>query len=303
MKILVSGGSGLLGTALARIMPNAYYLNSSIADLRVPIQVKSVMEHISPDVVIHLAGKVGGIQSNIKHPADYFYDNVMMNTNVLNEAQKVGCKRFIGMLSTCVYPANLPDDHYPMKEGLLHIGIPEETNLSYAYAKRMLAISVDAYNKQFGTEYSYLIPSNLYGIDDFYEPERSHFVASLIRKIHEAKESRRDNITLFGDGSGLRQFILADDLAVIIKKCIDNDIVQSFNIAPDENPSIKEIATIALKACDAEHLKINWTGEMNGVHRKDADNYKLKTIFPNFKFTSLFDGIKLSYEAYKTKTK
>jgi GDP-L-fucose synthase len=207
------------------------------------------------------------------------------------------------MLSTCVYPANLPDNHYPMKEGLLHVGMPEETNLSYAYAKRMLEVQISAYNKQFGTEYCYFVPSNLYGLEDSYNPEKSHFVAALIRKIHEAKQSGANKIQLFGSGLVHRQFLFSEDLSKIIKKCVDNDIVESFNIAPDENPTIKEIALTALKACDAEHLKIEWSGEMNGVFRKDADNSKFKTIFHDFRFTSLGEGIKLSYEAYKTQTK
>ncbi len=182
---------------------------------------------------------------------------------------------------------------------MIHQGMPEPTNRSYAYAKRMMHEHCEAINKQYGKKYCCLIPSNLYGIHDKYSSEHSHLVASLIRKIHDAKKSGEKKISLFGNGYNLRQFFFAGDLAQVIRNCIERNITETFNVAPDENLSIMEIADIALKACDAQHMRIKWDGtKPNGVYRKDADNSRMKKLFPNFRFTPLEEGIRKSYEYY-----
>jgi GDP-L-fucose synthase len=247
-----------------------------------------------PDIVIHLAAKVGGIIDNINKPAEYYTENVLMNTLLVDYAHKLGVKRFVGVLSTCIFPDVM--ETYPMKEEDLHLGPPTQTNFSYGYAKRSLAVQIDAYNKQYGTDYQYLIPCNLYGLDDKDNESNSHFITALIKKIYDANINGDDHITLFGDGTPLRQFMHADDFAKIIAYIIENKISGNFNVATSENLSIKEMAEIALDACDSNHLNIVWdTSKPNGQFRKDVSTELLKNKIPNFNPISLHQGIKLTY--------
>jgi GDP-L-fucose synthase len=292
-KILVTGGSGMVGKSLKELIPQALYISSKDCDLTNPVEVELLIKTHKPDVIIHLAAKVGGIIDNINKPAEYFDDNILMNTLLLKSAYKYGVERFIGILSTCIYPDKL--DTYPMSEEMLHLGPPTPTNFSYGYAKRSLAVQIDAYNKQYGTKYQYLTPCNLYGEHDKYG-DNSHFVAALIKKIHNAKISGDDKITLFGTGSSLRQFMYSNDLATIIKICLDNDIYENFNVATEDNISINEIAKIALKACDAEHINIEYDlTKPDGQYRKDVSIDKLKQLIPNFSAIPLYNGILETY--------
>ena len=300
-KILVTGGTGQVGKHLQEILPNATYLSSTDCDLRVKEQVYSLFKEFKPTTVIHLAAKVGGISENVSKPADYFTDNIMMNTNLVEASKDFGINQFIALLSTCIFPDVLPLDHYPMKEQMMHLGPPTKTNFSYGYAKRCMAVHIDAVNKQYGTRFQYLIPSNLYGPYDKYN-ERSHFVGALLKKIKEAKDSGKNEIVLMGDGTPLRQFTYAGDLAQVIKLCYDSGIRENFNVTTSENLSIKQIAEIALKVCDAENLKIVWTGEMSGQARKDVSGYWLSRSFPSFAFTKLETGLKKTWDILLTKT-
>lgn len=293
MEVIVTGGSGMVGRSLKEIMPEATYLSSSDFDLTKESDVVRMYSLYKPDAVIHLAAKVGGIIDNINKPSEYFVDNVMMNTLLVDYAYKFKVSRFIGILSTCIYPDKL--DKYPMKEDVLHQGPPTPTNFSYGYAKRCLAVHIDACNKQYNTNYQYLTPCNLYGEYDKFG-ENSHFVAALIKKIHKAKINKEDNITLFGTGSPLRQFMHSGDLAKIIKKCLEKNIYDNFNVATEENVSINDIAKIALKACEAENIKIKYDStKPDGQFRKDVSIEKLKSIFPEFQATDLYSGIKNAY--------
>lgn len=294
MKVLVTGGSGQVGKFLQEIMPDAIYLSSKDCDLRDYSQTLSLFKKVKPDVVIHLAARVGGIMDNIKFPADYFDDNISMNTNTLRAAKESGCKKMIAMLSTCVYPDKVKK--YPLKEKDLFNGKPNENNFSYAITKRALACQINAYNKQHNTKYSYLIPCNLYSEKTNFDEGTAHFVNALINKIHMAKVTKKDSILLFGDGTPLRQFMYAGDLARVISVCVLEDIYENMNIATPENLTIRKIAEIALKACDAEHLKINFdTTKTNGQHRKDVSIEEMNKHIPDFVFTSLSEGIKKTY--------
>ena len=189
-----------------------------------------------------------------------------------------------------------------MKESDLHMGPPTKTNFSYGYAKRSLAVQIDAYNKQYGTKYQYLTPCNLYGIGDKDHESNSHFITALVKKIFDAKQNNEDSVTLYGDGTPLRQFMYADDFAKIIYNVIVNEIYESFNVAGEENLSIKEMVNIAIKSCDAQHLKIKWdVDKPNGQFRKDVSTEKLKSLLPNFSPLKLSEGIKLVYNNYHDK--
>jgi GDP-L-fucose synthase len=226
-KILVTGGSGMVGRSLKKYLPSATYVSSKDYNLTTREGIQYMLIKERPDVVIHLAARVGGIIDNIKYPADYFDQNVLMNTQLIKYSYLDGVKRFIGVLSTCAYPDVIPN--YPMVEQDLHSGPPALTNFSYGYSKRSMAVQIDAYNKQYNTKYQYLIPCNLYGEFDKYG-DNSHFIAALIKKIHNAKVNNEDKITLFGDGSPLRQFMHSDDLAFVIDYCIKNEIYDNINV-------------------------------------------------------------------------
>lgn len=294
---IVTGGSGLVGTYLRRYLPNANFLSSKDFDLTTEVGVKNMYEKYNPDVVIHLAAKVGGIIDNINKPAEYYRDNVLMNTLLIDYAKKTNVKRFIGVLSTCIFPDIV--DSYPMSEDYMHLGPPTSTNFSYGYAKRSMAVQIDAYNKQYGLNYQYLTPCNLYGVGDKDHENNSHFITALIKKIYNAKVNNEDSITLYGNGEPLRQFMFAEDFAKIIFGVLDKGIYESFNVATTENLSIKQMADIALESCDAKHLKIIWdTTKPNGQYRKDVSINKLKNFFPDFTPTSLKEGIKIVYNSY-----
>lgn len=294
-KILVTGGSGLVGKYLQEILPEAIYLSSKDCDLRNQGEVYDLFDKIKPTKVIHLAAKVGGIKDNIAKPAEYFEDNILINTNLLKISYEYGVDQFIGILSTCIYPDKV--ENYPMKEEDMFLGPPTPTNFSYGYAKRSLAVQIDAYNKQYGTHYNYLIPCNLYGEHDNFENEsKMHFLTALLYKIKNAEDNE---IQLLGTGKPLRQFMHAKDFASIIKYVLENKITDSFNVAPDVNLSINQMAEIAIKTINPS-LAIKYSNpELDGQYRKDVDNGKMKSIISNFKFTPLEEGLLNIYNKLK----
>lgn len=296
MTILVTGGSSMVGKHLQKILPKAIYLSSKECNLQNFEQTSKLFKQIKPQAVIHLAAKVGGIMDNINNPVNFFEENILINTNTLKATYECGASKFTGVLSTCIYPDKLKKNEYPISEEMLHLGPPTPTNFAYGYAKRCLAVQIDAYNKQKKTEYSSLIPCNLYSEHDHFEGDKAHFLSSLINKIHNAKIKNEKYIQLFGSGKPLRQFMYAGDLADAIVKTINKKNAYVYNICTPENKSIEQIAKIALKACNAEHLKIKWDRDKpDGQFRKDASSNKFLKDFPDFKFTSLFEGIQKTY--------
>ena len=292
--VLVTGGSGMVGKSLYKIQPNYIYISSKNYDLTNENDVKRMFEKYKPTKVVHLAAKVGGIIDNIKKPHEYFIENIKMNTNMVEYSHKFGVKQFIGILSTCIYPDYV--ERYPMTEDDLHLGPPAMTNFSYGYSKRCLAVQIDSLNKQYGTKYQYLTPCNLYGEYDKMG-ENSHFVAALLEKIIQANTSSKNEITLFGSGNPLRQFMYSDDLAWVINECINNDIYESFNVANKENLSIKEMSEITLKVLKLEHIKINFdTTKPDGQYRKDVSIDKLNNLLPNFNPLPFEKGVKQVYD-------
>ena len=293
MKLLVTGGSGAVGKHLQEILPNAVYADST-HDLRDWLATEDLFETHKPTHVVHLAAKVGGIKDNITKPAEYFNDNILINTHVLNMCKMYDVKRFIGILSTCIYPDKVKglEFSYPMTEESLFLGPPTPTNFSYAYAKRCLAVHINAHNKQYNTKYNYLIPCNLYSeYDNFEDENKMHFITALLKKIKTSKKT----LNLLGSGIPLRQFMYAGDLARVIKEVLDKDITHSFNVAVSENLTIHNMAHTALKTLKKD-LKIQWSEpELNGQFRKDVCNKKMLSYIPNFKFTSFKKGIKKVY--------
>ena len=294
-KMLVTGGTGLVGRYLKKILPDATYVSSSDYNLLDQDDIRHMFRDIQPNTIIHLAARVGGVHHNILEPVKYFEENILMNTLIIRETYRNNVKSFLGILSSCIYPNEI--DQYPINEKKLFEGAPHQDLFSYAYAKRCMAIQIEAYNSKHNTNYNYLVPCNLYGEFDKFGEIEGHLVGALIQKIYNAKKNKKKFITLFGDGSPFRQFMHAKDLAEIIKLTITKKIKKSFNVATEENYTVKKIADITLEACDANHLQINFdTSKPNGQLRKDIDISIMKSLFPDFKPIKLYEGIKQIYK-------
>ncbi len=300
-KILVTGGTGMVGQALQKIMPNAVYIGSKDCNLKDFDETLEFIKKINPETIIHIAGKVGGILENLKYPVEFLEENIYINTNLCKAAHIANVKNLVAVLSTCIYPENATT--YPMKEHQLYDGPPPAQNFSYAYAKRALAVQIDSYVKQHDrNNWCYVIPCNLYGEDDKFKFERSHYVSALIDKIYFAKDKK---IHLLGTGKPLRQFMYSEDLARAIKELIDKNIYENVNVANDEVCSIKEIAEIALQTLGKEDYEIIFTNNEieDGNYRKDVSSKKLKDLLGGFKFTTLANGIEKVYNIYSERNK
>jgi len=296
-KIIVTGGSGMVGKSLQKILPEAIYLSSSDYDLRDKDEIIKMLNTYRPDIIIHLAARVGGIVDNITHPVEYFNDNLLMNTLLLKYSYEFGVERIISMLSACIFPDVV--NSYPMKEDVIHEGPPTPTNFSYAYAKRCLLVQSDTYNKKCNTKYQCLIPCNLYGEYDKYG-DNSHFVAALLKKIIIAKNNGEKEINLLGTGIAMRQFMYSDDLAWVIKYCMDNDVYENLNVATEELLTIKEMTDIILEICNASDFKVNWDSKYpDGQLRRDLKIDRLRELAPDFKITPFREGVKKTYDLIK----
>lgn len=292
MKVLVTGGTGLVGTYLQKYI-DGVFLNSSDFDLTNETEVVRMYFVHKPDVVIHLAAKVGGIVDNITYPFQYYEENLLINTHVVKHARMFNVQKFVGVLSSCIFPDVV--DHYPMVEEDMHKDLPNENNFGYGYAKRVMGCHIDIAKKQ-GLNYSYITPSNLYGEYEHGDVSRKHFVGALLEKIHTARVNGDNHITLFGDGTPLRQFTFAKDIAEIINLVVKYDIKENLNLSTPHNLTIDQMARLALEATDSQHLKIRYdTTKPNGQYRKDINTNKFKNLFPNYEFTSYVEGIKQTY--------
>lgn len=271
MRVLVTGGSGMLGKHLQEIVKeNAIYYNweflpSSALDLTRKIDVNRFFTLNNFDWVIHLAAKCGGIKDNAENKYDYMVKNIEINTNLIDACITHNITNLIALSSTCAFPGEVKK--YPMKMKHLHNGAPESTNIGYGYSKRLMQLQIDLANEQYNTNYSYIIASNMFSEYDKFD-ESSHFVSRLIRKIWEAKKNGDDHITLFGDGSSLRQFMYAGDLANFLYCRITNNISKNTVFVPPWNYSIDRMARMAIEALEFD-LDIKYTGSLNGQHRKD----------------------------------
>ena len=301
MKYIVTGGSGMVGRHLQELMPDLIYLSSSDCDLTNELQVNKLFKDYKPDGVIHLAARVGGILENMAYPADFYDQNIKINSNVLIAAREHKVQNFLAILSTCMYPDVV--DAYPMSEDDVHKGPPAQANFSYAYTKRCMAVQIDAYNKQDNLNYNYLIPCNLYGEhDNFGNSNKSHFITALIQKIIDAENNGSAEICLFGTGRPMRQFMHTEDLAKVIKKVVEERITESFNVAPPEhNYSIDQMARIALEALGKKYWNIVYDSEKpDGQYRKDVSCEKMVNCIGDFRFTTLQEGVLRVYNSIKS---
>lgn len=293
MNILLTGGSGLVGTGFKKISEefdhSITYATSKDCDLTDYNQTNDFIKSINPDCVIHLAANVGGLYKNMNFKVDMFEKNITMNFNVLKCCHNNNVSKFVGMLSTCIFPDKTT---YPINESMLHDGAPHCSNDAYAYAKRMLDIHCQAYNEQyFDTNYNCIIPTNIYGDNDNYNLEDAHVLPALIHKCYLAKKAGEPFETR-GTGKPLRQFIHADDLARTILQLLPSLNQENVIVSPTEEYSIAQAATYVAQAFDYEHALTFNSNYSDGQFKKTADNSKLMSMLPETKFKPLVDGIR-----------
>ena len=297
-KIVVTGGSGLVGSELKKILKEALYPSSSEMNLIDSNSISNYLKKNNPTHIVHLAAYVGSLHDNIKNRCKYFDENIMINTLITKISADLGIKNFLGVLSTCIYPDN--NNNFPLRESCLHEGKPHESLMSYAYAKRAHSVQLDNYRETYGYNYQYLIPCNMYGIPNKKNKSRQHFINDLIQKIVVAKNSNED-LVLFGDGTPLRQFMHARDFAKIISMYINEDKNFSANVAPDINLSINDYAQFALKLFNLNHINIKYDSSLpNGQFRKDVSTSIFIKHFPEFVFSDLATDFQELYDFYSS---
>lgn len=293
MKVVVTGGSGFVGKRLSLIKPDWIYLSSKELNLLNIEEVFKYFEKEKPDAVVHLAALVGGIKDNAQRPAEFFEINAKINMNVIDSCRVTGVPRLLAALSTCAFPDVV--DSYPFDESNILDGSPAETNLAYGFTKRMMWVYINSLRKQFGLNYSCFAPSNLYGPEDNFDLETSHFVAAAIRKIHEAD----DVVEFWGTGKPLRQQLFVDDLCRAIPVLLDRHHTSDpIIVAPDENLSIESMVNTILTII-GKQVDISFNGRLDGQFRKDGSNAKFLELFPDFEFTPFDQGIRDTYAWYK----
>ena len=299
-KIYVAGHRGMVGSAICRELERQGYTNiitrtHTQLDLCRQDAVETFFAEEKPTYVFLAAAKVGGIQANSEAPADFMYQNMMLEMNVIHAAWENGCKKLEFLGSSCIYPRLAPQ---PMKEDCLLTSALEETNEAYALAK-IAGLKYCAYlNKQYETDYISVMPTNLYGPNDNYHPEHSHVLPALIRRFHEAKEAEAPSVTCWGDGSPLREFLYVDDLAnlcVFLMNHYSGD--ETVNAGSGKEISIRKLAEMVARVVDYRG-EILWdTTKPNGTPRKLLDVSKAAALGWRYK-TELEDGIRLAYEDF-----
>jgi len=302
-KIYIAGHRGMVGSAIYRKLEKEGFTNiitrvSADLDLRNQQQVADFFASEKPDYVFLAAAKVGGIIANNTYRAEFLYDNLQIQNNVINSSYVNGVKKLMFLGSSCIYPKLAPQ---PLKEEYLLTGLLEETNEPYAIAKIAGIKMCDAYRAQYGCNYISVMPTNLYGYNDNYHPQNSHVLPALIRRFHEAKEQNVANVAIWGTGTPKREFLFADDLADACYYLMQNyDEEGLVNVGTGEDLSIKDLALLVKEI-------IGYTGEIkfdiskpDGTPRKLMDVSKLHS--KGWKHTiNLEEGIKLAYQDFLKK--
>lgn len=299
-KIYVAGHRGMVGSAIVRALEKQGYHNIVTRtrvemDLTRQDQVEAFFESERPDYVFLAAAKVGGIMANSKALADFMYENMMMEMNVINAAWKYNCNKLEFLGSSCIYPRMAPQ---PMKESYLLTSELEQTNEAYALAKISGLKYCEYLNRQYGTKYISVMPTNLYGPNDNYHPTHSHVLPALIRRFHEAVESGVQEVTCWGDGSALREFLYVDDLADFCIFLMNNyEGNETVNAGTGMELSIKELTELVAQVT-GYNGEIKWdTTKPNGTPRKLLDVSKAREL--GWRHTvDLKDGVKLAYEHF-----
>ena len=301
-KIYVAGHRGMVGSAIVRCLESNGYINiivrtSKELDLRRQDQVEAFFETEKPDYVFLAAAKVGGIMSNSKYPAYFMYDNMILEMNVIHSAFLNKVKKLMFLGSSCIYPRLAPQ---PMKESCLLTSSLEQTNEAYALAKISGLKYCEYLNREHGTDYISVMPTNLYGKNDNYHPENSHVLPALIRRFDDAKKANSSSVTIWGTGSPLREFLYVDDLADAVVYLMNNySGNETVNLGTGKELSIKELAYLVKKVIGYKGEILFDTSKPDGTPRKLLDVSKLEALGWKFK-TELEEGIRMTYQDYLT---
>jgi len=301
-RITVTGGKGFLGTHLIRKLKeerkcqNVFIADLPEYDLRVLENIKRMYEEQRPEIVIHLAAVVGGIGANRENPGRFFYDNAIMGIQLMHEAYLRGIEKFVALGTICCYPKYTP---VPFKEENLWDGYPEETNAPYGLAKKMLLVQSQAYRQQYGFNSIFLMPVNLYGPGDNFDPKSSHVIPALIKKCIDAKENNDDHITVWGTGKASREFIYVEDAAEGIVLATEKyDKPFPVNIGAGFEIKIKDLVELIAKLTGFEG-KIVWdTTKPDGQPRRMLDTSRAEREFGFKVKTSFEEGLRRAVEWY-----
>ncbi len=277
-KIYIAGHNGMVGSAIVRKLKEDGFTNlvtrtSKQLDLRNQLAVTDFFKINKPEYVFLAAAKVGGIHANDTYPAEFLYDNLMIESNIIHQSYVSGVKKLMFLGSSCIYPKFAEQ---PIKENSLLTGSLEPTNEWYAIAKISGLKLCQAYNKQYGTKFVSVMPTNLYGINDNYHPDNSHVLPALIRRLHDAKVADKKEVVMWGTGKPLREFLFADDLADACVFLMDNyDENEHINVGSEEEITIKDLANVVATVVGYTGKITNDTSKPDGTPRKLMDSSKL----------------------------
>ena len=311
-KIYLAGHNGLVGSAILRNLKLQGFKNiltrgHNELDLTIQSEVKNFFNKEKPDYVILAAAKVGGIHANNYYPADFIYQNIMIEANVINSAYQNNIKRLLFLGSTCIYPKSAKQ---PMSESDLLSGLLEPTNEPYAIAKIAGIKLCESYNKQHGTDYRSVMPTNLYGINDNFHPENSHVIPGLMRRFHEAKVNNDAEVMVWGSGNAMREFLYVNDMAEaslfvleLDKKTYQNNtkpIMSHINVGTGKDITIREMAETMKEVIGFKGKLFFDTTKPDGTPRKLIDVTRLSNMGWNYT-TNLKDGLEDTYQWYLSK--
>jgi GDP-L-fucose synthase len=300
-KILVTGGAGFLGKQVIAQLHQAGALDADITVPRSKTCDLRSLEHCQAavkgqDVVIHLAAHVGGIGLNREKPAELFYDNLMMGTQLIHAAYQEGVKKFVCVGTICAYPKFTP---VPFKEDDLWNGYPEETNAPYGIAKKALLVQLQSYRQQYGFDGIYLLPVNLYGPEDNFNPASSHVIPALIRKVYEAKQQGVKQFPVWGDGSPTREFLFSEDAARgIVMGTLHYEDAEPVNLGTNHEISIRDLVELICRLMEFDGELIWETDQPNGQPRRCLDTTRAKEAFGFTAQVSLEEGLRRTIEWY-----
>lgn len=302
-KILITGGEGMVGSAFKRI-PNPHqliFVTRKDADLTDRHQVDLLLSRHKPDYVIHTAARVGGIGRNLNSPVQQFSDNILMNTNIIDLCFKHNVQKLIAFSSICAFPAELTT----LSEKAQHDGAPYSGHSSYAYAKRMVNVQIDAYRQQYGSNYCTVIPTNIFGENDNYHLQDAHVVPALIHKAFLYVEQDVPFV-VWGNGESIREFVYAKDLSDICLQLLELEKLPSSLIVPGHSKSIKEIVDVIAQYKNISNISYDQT-KPNGQKIRLTDPKLFREYFPKYEFTSfneaLLNSIDYFFQNYQSARK